>query len=86
MGTRKLPLAERDEDAGPSDVVLFTGDPRTRNELSGSVQPATGKVTVVEATCEPEPRLAIRVDATLGSVNGLGGVKVEGSLASVTGK
>ncbi len=86
LGTRRLPLQERDYDAGPSDVVLFSVDSKGRNELSGSVERATGKVTVVEATCDPEPRLAIDVEARLASEIGLPGVQVDGSLASVTGR
>jgi hypothetical protein len=82
QGTRKLPLQERDHDAGPSDVVLFGEDPERHNELSGTVGEASGKMTVFEATCDPEPRLSLRLDATLGSKVGPK-VKVRGGLASM---
>ncbi len=70
-GTYELPLDERDYDAGPSDLTLFALDSRRRNELSGSVEEASGKVTVREATCDPEPRLSITIDARLASEIGL---------------
>ena len=86
LGTRELPLDERDSGAGPSDLTLFGVDSQTRNELSASLRQATGTVTVVEATCDPEPRIAIHVDATLASEVGQPGERVRGSLASVPGR
>jgi hypothetical protein len=47
------------------------------------VERAAGKVTVLEATCYPEPRLTITVDATLGGQSGPPRVRVAGGLASV---
>jgi hypothetical protein len=86
LGTRELPLDERDSGAGPSDLTLFGVDSQTRNELSGSSEDAAGTVTVVEATCDPEPRIAIHVDATLASEVGQPDATVRGSLASVSGR
>jgi hypothetical protein len=83
QGTMKLPLQERDYDTGPSDVVVFGADPERHNELSGTVEEASGEVTVLEATCDPEPRLSVAVDATLGSEIGQPKVQVEGGLASM---
>jgi hypothetical protein len=81
-GTYDLPLDERDYDAGPSDLTLFALDSRRRNELSGSVEEASGKVTVREATCDPEPRLSITIDARLASEIGLPPLRVTGGMAS----
>ena len=83
QGTRKLPLQERDYDTGPSDVVVFGVDPERHNELSGTVEEASGEMTVLEATCDPEPRLSLAVDATLASETGRPNVQVEGGLASM---
>ena len=83
QGTKKLPLQKRDEVAGPSDAVLFGFDPERHNELSGTVEEASGEVTVLEATCDPEPRLSLAVDATLASEVGRPKVQVEGGLASM---
>jgi hypothetical protein len=82
QGTRRLPLREREYGAGPSDVVLFGVDPERHNQLSGTVEKASGKMTVFEATCDPEPRLSLTVDATLASKVGPK-VQVEGGLASM---
>ena len=83
QGTRRLPLQERDHNTGPSDVVVSAEDPQRDNELSGTVEEATGKMTVLEATCDPEPRLSVAVDATLASEVGGPNVQVEGGLASM---
>ena len=61
---------------------MFALDSRRKNELSGSVEEATGKVTVREATCDPEPRLSITIDARLASEIGLPPVRVTGGMAS----
>jgi hypothetical protein len=81
-GTFTLPLEERAYDAGPSDLTLFALDSRRKNELSGSVEEATGKVTVREATCDPEPRLSLTIDARLASEIGLPPLRVTGGMAS----
>ncbi|WP_027860596.1 hypothetical protein [Marmoricola sp. URHB0036] len=81
-GDYPLPLHERDDDAGPSDLTLFALDARRKNELSGSVEEATGKVTVREATCDPEPRLSLTIDARLASEIGLPPVRVRGGMAT----
>ncbi len=81
-GRFSLPLKERVWGAGPSDLVVFGIDSRRRNELSGSVETASGRITVREAACDPEPRLSITIDARLGSEIGLPGVRVSGGMAS----
>jgi len=81
-GDYPLPLHERDDDAGPSDLTLFALDARRKNELSGSVEEGAGKVTVREATCDPEPRLSITIDARLASEIGLPPVRVRGGMAT----
>lgn len=83
QGTLKLPLEERDYETGPSDAVVSGIDPERHNKLSGTVQASSGKLTVLEATCDPEPRLSVAVDATLGSEIGQPKVQVEGGLASM---
>ncbi len=83
QGTRRLPLQERDHHTGPSDVVVSAEDPKRDHELSGTVETASGKMTVLEATCNPEPRLSVAVDATLASEVGRPKVHVEGGLASM---
>ena len=50
---------------------------------SGTVEEASGEMTVFEATCDPEPRLSVAVDATLASKPGRPKVQVEGGLASL---
>ena len=82
-GTMKLPLTERDYEAGPSDAVVWGVDPERHNQLSGTVEEASGEMTVFEATCDPEPRLSVVVDATLASKPGRPKVQVEGGLASL---
>ncbi len=84
-GTFRLPLKERDWEAGPSDVTVFALDSRRHNELSGSQEEATGQITVREATCDPEPRLSVQVEGKLVSEIGLPPVRVKGGMAS-TGK
>jgi len=83
QGTMRLPLQKRDEEAGPSDAVVFGVDPDRHDQLSGTVEQASGEMTVLEATCDPEPRLAVAVDATLASKAGRPKVQVEGGLASM---
>ena len=82
-GTMKLPLTERDYEAGPSDAVVRGVDPERHDQLSGTVEEASGEMTVFEATCDPEPRLSVVVDATLASKPGRTKVQVQGGLASL---
>ena len=84
-GTFRLPLEERAWEAGPSDLTVFALDSRRHNELSGSQEEASGTITIRESTCDPEPRLTIRIDARLASEIGLPGLHVTGGMAS-TGK
>ena len=60
-------------------------DPERHNQLSGTVEEASGEMTIFEATatCDPEPRLSVAVDATLASEPGRPKVQVEGGLASL---
>ncbi len=81
-GTFRLPLKERDWDAGPSDVTVFAFDPRQHNELNGSREGSRGRITIHESTCDPEPRLSVTVDARLGSEIGLKPLDVRGGMAS----
>jgi hypothetical protein len=77
-GRFRLPLAQRE--AGPSDVtVLAPASPR--HQVSGWAPGASGTVTVREATCDPEPRVALTIDATLVGRDGVR-VKVSGGIAS----
>ncbi|GGO72762.1 hypothetical protein [Nocardioides deserti] len=69
-------------------VLLFfaldddtAGDSTARaNELSSAVGGASGTVEVREATCGPEPRLALTVDAVLGSEVGQESMPLTGEL------
>ena len=81
-GTYRLPLEERDHDAGPSDVTVVVLDPRRENELNGSLEESHGQITIREATCDPEPRMTVLVDATLASEIGLPALGVKGGMAS----
>ena len=65
-GTYELPLDGGDDDH-IGDVTIFSFDNENRNELSGSREEATGTLTVLEATCEPEPRISFTIRATLAS-------------------
>lgn len=67
LGRHEFPLEEKEFDKGPSDVVVFGADPEGNNELAGDVETATGEITIIEATCDPEPRVAFTIKATLGS-------------------
>ncbi|WP_435741942.1 hypothetical protein [Nocardioides sp. SYSU DS0663] len=63
-------------------IVLFfalAGD-RDANELSSAVGDASGTVEVLEASCGTEPRLALRVDAVLGSEVGQPAMSLTGEL------
>jgi len=77
VGEYDLPLTGGSVETVP-DVVVFGVDSEDQNELSGSVETATGVVTILEATCDPEPRLAFTIRATLGSEIGLAGVHAVG--------
>lgn len=82
-GTMKLPLTKRDSEAGPSDAVVRGVGPERHNKLSGTVEEASGEMTILEATCDPGPRLSVAVDATLASEPGRPKVQVESGLASL---
>ena len=85
----RLPLTKRDSEAGPSDAVVRGVGPERHNKLSGTVEEASGEMTILEdcdlrpATCDPEPRLSVAVDATLASEPGRPKVQVESGLASL---
>ena len=86
----KLPLTKRDSEAGPSDAVVRGVGPERHNKLSGTVEEASGEMTILEvscelrpATCDPGPRLSVAVDATLASEPGRPKVQVESGLASL---
>lgn len=81
-GTFRLPLEERDWDAGPSDLTVFALDSRRHNQLSGAGEEAAGQITIRESTCDPEPRLSVRVDAKLASGARLPPLRVQGGMAS----
>jgi hypothetical protein len=81
-GTFSFPTSVRDKFAGPSDVTVLAFDARRRNELNGSRQGSRGEITIRESTCDPEPRLSVTIDATLGSQTGLPPLKVTGGMAS----
>lgn len=65
-GVYELPLDGGGDDH-LQDVTVFSYDPETKNELSGSVETSTGTITIREASCDPEPRLDFTIRATLGS-------------------
>ena len=80
-GRRNLPLKGRNYDEGPPDVTIFGADPESQNEVSGATEVATGRVSIIEASCDPEPRVAFTIRATLGSEYGNGrSVHVVGGL------
>ncbi len=81
-GVYELPL-----DGGSSehqqDVAVFSYHPEIGNEFSGSVETSTGTITILEAECEPTPRFAFTIRATLGSeYSDLPSVHVVGGLAA----
>ncbi|GAA1134494.1 hypothetical protein GCM10009606_13320 [Nocardioides aquiterrae] len=85
-GWYELPLTAGESAEGTtSEVTVFGVDAQDQNELNASLQGATGSITVLEATCDPEPALAFTVSATLASEIGLppvtlvGGFEVAGS-------
>ena len=46
-------------------MSLTASDPRTGDPLTASRAPAHGTMTILAATCAPEPRLAVRIDGVL---------------------
>ena len=82
-GEHQLPLTKR---WGPpdTDLVLRANDPQTGDHLTGAARRARGAVVVNEATCDPEPRLSVQIDARLAGPQG-GPVTVQGGLATVAG-
>jgi hypothetical protein len=83
-GRADLPLSGGDESTAPP-VAVFGVDSADQNELSGDAEVATGSIVVLEATCDPEPRLSFTILATLGSELGMPPMHVAGGLAA-TGK
>jgi hypothetical protein len=67
QGRRELSLRTRNFSDGPLDITVFGGDPEGQNSVSGAAEVSTGHLTIIEATCDPEPRLAFTMRATLGS-------------------
>ncbi|MET0997674.1 MAG: hypothetical protein ABWX73_03070 [Marmoricola sp.] len=82
-GSWRLPLDTNS--AATRDLVVRASDPVTGARFSALSNRAAGEVTVTEATCEPEPRLTLRIHATLLDQDHRP-LKVEGSLASLTGE
>ena len=70
VGTRELPLKPPVKGAAALDVSLTASDPKTGDPLTASRAPARGTMTIVEATCDPEPRLAVRIDGVLTTPQG----------------
>ena len=84
-GRADLPLSGGGADAVPP-VTVFGVDSADQNELTGSGERATGRVTILEATCDPEPALSFTIRATLDSesfdpppVHVVGGLTATGS-------
>lgn len=67
QGRREFSLKQRNFDDGPPDVTVFGGDPEGPNSVSGHAEVSTGHLNIIEATCDPEPRVAFTIRATLGS-------------------
>lgn len=85
-GTFELPLDGGEEGRIP-EVTVFGVDSVDQNELSGSVEVATGTLTIVEAACKPSPRASFTVRATLGSeFSNLPTVHVSGGLRAESGE
>jgi hypothetical protein len=82
-GTWRLPLGAR-ASAETRDVDVRASDPKTGTWFSGLRGRSVGEVIVNEATCSPEPRLALRIHATLED-SAHRPLKVDGGLASLTG-
>jgi hypothetical protein len=80
-GRADLPLSGGDADAVPP-VTVFGVDSADQSELNGNTEVATGSITILEATCDPEPRLSFTIRATLGSENGLLPMHVVGGLSA----
>jgi hypothetical protein len=79
-GSRELPIEGPDFGSGDPDVGVFVLDPADQNELSSAEDDAAGQITIIEASCDPTPRLAFTIDATLGSEVGLPAAAVTGGL------
>lgn len=81
-GVYELPLDGGGDDH-LQDITVFSYHPESGNEFSGSVETSTGTITILEAECEPTPRLAFTIRATLGSEYfDLPSVHVVGGLAA----
>jgi hypothetical protein len=73
-GWYELPLAG----AGSPELTVFGVDAQDQNELNASLEGATGSITILAATCDPEPALAFTISATLASEISLPPVTVVG--------
>ncbi len=88
-GTRELPLRDRlwaplrEDGTGPNDVLVLAQDPQDDTRLAGFGSQASGTVTVTEASCDPQPRISLQINAELANPSGRP-VRVQGGLASVS--
>ena len=88
-GTRELPLRDRTplvasgHGMGPVDLLVLANDPLSGGPLGAFGQHARGTVEVTEASCDPDPRLTFRIDATLLSPTGRT-VTIRGGMATIT--
>ena len=84
-GRADLPLSGGDEETTPP-VTVSGVDSADQNQLTGAGARATGSITIVEAACDPAPRLSFTIRATLDSESpNLPTMHVVGGL-SATGK
>ena len=88
-GTRELPLRDRlwsptrRDGTGPADLLVLAQDPEDGARLAGFGSTATGTVTVTEASCDPQPRITVQINAELAGPSGVP-LRVKGGLASVS--
>jgi len=80
-GRADFPLSGGDASTEPP-VTVFGVDSADQNELTGDAEVATGDIVVLEATCDPEPRLSFTILATLGSELGMPPMNVAGGLVA----
>jgi hypothetical protein len=85
VGTRELPLKPLVRGAAALDVSLVVSDPLTGDRLTASRRPARGTIDIVEATCDPEPRLAVRIEGVLATSTGRR-EQVTGGLATLASR
>jgi hypothetical protein len=88
-GTRELPLRDRlwaparSDGTGPADLLVLAQDPKDGARLAGFASTARGTVTVTEASCDPQPRITVQINAELAGPSGAP-MRVKGGLASVS--